>query len=508
MRAPGRRVKATITRELEPNQFDGDGRSWEQCQPDRQDLDKRKGRVAAIAPPETSQGRLPSSSRGVELRDRRAVGFAFAVIGVAAVVGGILLALGSGMSLSAPPLFADVYPHVGPGSPAAVLLGWVGWRYGPGLARRLPWRRLLIAGYGAAVAWTSGLALIDGWQRGWVDRLATPDEYLPTAHGIGDPGAFLRSFTGNILDFRPGSFPTHVSSHPPLATLVFWALDRIGLPGGGWAGLLVVMVGSSAGIAVAVTLSACGAADAARTALPFLIFFPGAIWVGVSADGLFAGVAAWSIALAVLGLQRGGLVGALTAVTGGLLLGVTVYLSYGLLLLGLVMITGLALARTGRITQLFRTVWVVVGVGAVAVIMTATGFNWIEGVSLLTKRYYQGVAAQRAYAYFVWANPAALAVSAGPAVAAGLARAVPVTWRRRRGPNRFVPAALACAALLAVMIADVTGLSKAETERIWLPFAVWLVAATALLPPRSARSLLGVQIVVALIVNHLLLTHW
>ena len=411
------------------------------------------------------------------------------------------------MSLSAPPLFADVAPHVGPGSPVALVLGGAGWRYGPRLARRLAWRRLLPIAYLTAVLWTSALAMIDGWRRGWVDRLATSDEYLPTAGAITDPGGFLKSFTTHVLDFAPGSFPTHVSSHPPLATLVFWAMARLGLPGGGWAGLLVVLVGSSAGIAVAATVNACGAPDAARKALPFLVFLPGAIWIGVSADGLFAGVAAWSTALAVLGVRRGGFRGAILALTGGVLFGATVYLSYGLVLLGLVLLTALLAGRTDR-TEFARWGSVAAGAAAVAATMTAAGFNWFRGASLLTERYYQGVAEQRPYAYFVWADLAALAVSAGPAVAAGIARAVPACWRCRRQPETWVPAVLACAALVAVLVADVSGLSKAETERIWLPFAVWLTAATALLPPKSATRLLGVQVIMALLINHLLLTHW
>lgn len=51
-------------------------------------------------------------------------------------------------------------------------------------------------------------------------------------------------------------------------------------------------------------------------------------------------------------------------------------------------------------------------------------------------------------------------------------------------------------------------LSKAETERIWLPFTVWLPAAAALLPRRSARWWLAVNVVGALLLNHLILTAW
>jgi methylthioxylose transferase len=64
------------------------------------------------------------------------------------------------------------------------------------------------------------------------------------------------------------------------------------------------------------------------------------------------------------------------------------------------------------------------------------------------------------------------------------------------------------AAALAVLVADLSGLSKAEVERIWLPFTVWLVAATALLPARQARWWLAGQAVATLVVHHLLLTTW
>jgi hypothetical protein len=51
-------------------------------------------------------------------------------------------------------------------------------------------------------------------------------------------------------------------------------------------------------------------------------------------------------------------------------------------------------------------------------------------------------------------------------------------------------------------------LSKAETERIWLPFGVWLTAAPAQLKPSSHRWWLGLNIVGALALNHLILTNW
>jgi hypothetical protein len=97
----------------------------------------------------------------------------------------------------------------------------------------------------------------------------------------------------------------------------------------------------------------------------------------------------------------------------------------------------------------------------------------------------------------VWANLAALLFAIGPAVVAALRRT-------RAVPTRV--ALLVGAALVAVLLADVSGMSKAEVERIWLPFAVWLTIPCALLP--HPRYWLAAQAGLALAVNHLLLTVW
>ena len=76
--------------------------------------------------------------------------------------------------------------------------------------------------------------------------------------------------------------------------------------------------------------------------------------------------------------------------------------------------------------------------------------------------------------------------------------------RRMRTRVSLLPAA----ALLAIVAADLSGLSKAEVERIWLPYAIWLLVATAWLPARHRRWWLAGQALTALAVNHLLLTVW
>ncbi|EFD60590.1 conserved integral membrane protein [Mycobacterium tuberculosis EAS054] len=68
---------------------------------------------------------------------------------------------------------------------------------------------------------------------------------------------------------------------------------------------------------------------------------------------------------------------------------------------------------------------------------------------------------------------------------------------------------LLLAVLAAIALADLSMLSKAETERIWLPFTIWLTAAPALLPPRSHRLWAGGQRPPGpLLLNSIIFTNW
>jgi hypothetical protein len=396
---------------------------------------------------------------------------------LAVVVGA---AIGGGRTFAgAPPLFAVWLPHIGVGTPLALLVAVLVVAKGPELAERLPWRHALGLGYVAAVAWIMSLALVDGWQRGFAGRLTTTDEYLHEVPGVTDIGAMLRGFSARILDFQPDSWTTHVSGHPPGALLAFVGLDRIGLSGGAWASLLCVLVGALTAVAVPVTLRAWGSDEAAaRTVLPFAVLFPGAVWIGVSADGLFAGVTACGIALLALGRP----------LLAGVLLGIGIFLSYGLVLVGVIALV--VVWRNWRAMAL-----AVLGAVAVVAAFAVAGFWWLDGYQLVVERYYQGIASSRVYAYWVWANLAAALLAAGVA---------PFACRWRRAPAAY----LAGAAVVAIGLADLSGLSKAEVERIWLPFTVWLTAATAFLPAGSRKLWLAVQAATALAVNHLLLTNW
>ncbi|MFE6864149.1 hypothetical protein [Nocardia sp. NPDC057668] len=419
----------------------------------------------------------------------------------------------------AAPIFGSWLPHIGWGTGPAIGIAALVVAYGPNLARRLPWRRALLLTWVTSLAWAFALAMVDGWQRGFAGRLTTHDEYLHEVGGVTDIAAMLRGFSGRILDFQPDSWTTHVSGHPPGALLSFVLLDRAGLGGGAWAALLCMSVGCAAAVAVPVTIRTLGA-DAeqkARAALPFLALAPAAIWLAVSADALFAGVTAWAVALSAIATrQRRGWV--VAACGAGALFGFALFLSYGMILMA-VPAAAVLLARGLR-----PALPALVAALLVVALFNAAGFWWLDGYHLVVQRYYQGIASDRPYSYWVWANLAGTVCAIGLAPVAAAHRVVRglrfgtllrgpdtpgsagrlVRWRDAVDPVALV----AGAGFAALLLADLSGLSKAETERIWLPFEVWALAGAALLPARGVRGWLAVQAGGTLVLAHVILTNW
>ncbi|MFF9122621.1 hypothetical protein ACF09J_04840 [Streptomyces sp. NPDC014889] len=467
--------------------------------------------------PGTTRSGVPRGRR----RDLYAAGAAVLLVTTAVLVGRHIQGTSRTLFVDWPPLLASWEPHLGPGTPMAVLVALATVAYGPGLAARLPWRALVPLTWGTAMAWIYSLALIDGWQRGIAGRLTTGNEYLQVIDRFQDIPAALRGFTQHILLGSPDNWPAHVAGHPPAATLTFVLLDRVGLRGGGWAGAWCITVGATACVAVLITVRALADESLARGAAPFLVLAPAAVWMGTSADAYFAAVAAWAVALLALAVTGRSL---WSAGASGLLFGLTCYLSYGLTLVALIAAAVLVLGRHGIRGRPALLVPLIAGLAVVPTAFMLAGFDWWEAYHLLVTRYYQGVGGVRPYGYWVWANLACTVLITGLATAAGLRRTGAVLVRRRGddAPGRTAEARLALlvsAALLALLAADLSGMSKAETERIWLPFALWLLPACAFLTrPQalgstrtswaSTRAWLTTQALLALLLNHLLLTGW
>ena len=401
------------------------------------------------------------------------------------------------------PIFGWWKPHVGWGTVPAVLIALAAVLWGPTVAQRLPWRALPWVTWATSCAWAFSLAMIDGWSLGFARRLETTNEYLRQVPSVNDIPYALRKFSSRILDFQHDSWITHVSGHPPGALLTFVWLERIGLHGGAWAGLLCLLVGSSAAAAIVVAVRALSGEDLARRAAPFVAVGPGAIWIAVSADGYFAGVAAWGIALLALAVHGTARFPLLAAAGAGLLLGWGIFLNYGLGLMALPAVAVLVTAKDFR-SALRGLLPAVVMALVVVGVFVSLGFWWFDGYNLVQDRYWQGIAANRPFQYWSWANFGSVVCAIGLGSVAGVARAFDIPMIKQRSGLHLV----VLGALLAIVCADLSMLSKAETERIWLPFTVWLVAAAALLPPRSHRWFLALNVIGALTLNHLILTNW
>ena len=403
----------------------------------------------------------------------------------------------------AAPIFGAWEIHASWGTGPAILIAVAAVVWGPTVAQRLSWRALTLGTWATACGWAFALAMIDGWQRGFAGRLTTRDEYLSQVPSITDIPAALRTFTSRIVDYQPDSWVTHVSGHPPGALLTFVWLDRIGLHGGAWAGLLCLLAGSSAAAAVVIAVRALADEQTARRAAPFVAVAPTAIWVAVSADGYFAGVAAWGLALLAVAVHRPIRFPALVAAGAGLLLGWGVFLNYGLILVGLPALAVLVSASD------WRPVLRALGPAALASVAVAAtfaiaGFYWFDGYTLVQQRYWQGIAKDRPFQYWSWANLACVVCAIGLGSVAGISRVFDRVAIRRRSGFHLVLLAM----LTVIVCADLSMLSKAEVERIWLPFTIWLTAAPALLPVRSHRLWLAVNVAGALLVNTVMVTNW
>jgi hypothetical protein len=412
---------------------------------------------------------------------RRTIAVPAAVAGWAVVVvaghllGAALYARDPLVHIGAPPLVGSFDLRPSARLLPALVLGAAAIAWAPSLAARMRWRGLLAASWAAAAGWAVALATAAG-----TGALAAPlrsrYEQLSAVPLVGSPGRFLETFTSALP-----SYATHVRGHPPGGVLVLWALDAAGLGGAGPAAVLAIGCGAIVAPAALVALRALAGEAPARAAAPLLVFTPAAVWIATSMDALYAGVSAAGIALFALACTaprswRAGLL----ALGAGLVLGAALQLSYGVATLGAVV---LAIAAGRR--RSVPVAWAAAGVALVFAAFAAVHFDWFDGLRATREQYLAGIAQRRPYAEFLVISLAAFALAAGPAAAAGLARL------RDRGVWL-----LAGGALVALAAADLSGMSKGETERIWLQFAPWLLVATAAL--RAPRGWLAAQVGLAL----------
>lgn len=388
----------------------------------------------------------------------------------------------------AAPLAGMLRPRLNVGLLAAVALAAAVVRWGAAVAGRLAWTRLLFLSSLTASAWAAVLALNDGFSV-LAGHIAAPYQVwndLPALHRLG-VHSFLRSYVRDLPDYA-----VHSQGHPPGAILVMDGFQQLGLSAAGATAALDIVAGGSAVAAVAVVLRLLVDEQVARRAVPFLVLSPSVIWVATTMDALFLGVCAWAIALMALAVRWSGARRVAATAGSAVLCAGALLLSYGLLPLGLLMV----IVLVGGRRRMATAYWVGAGTIALLALTGLTGFSWLAGFAATHHAYVTTVASVRPYLYFLVADLVVLSVMVGPAVLAGF----------RVLDRRLWP--LVGAAVVVLLFLDLSGYTKGEVERIWLPFAVWLMPAAVSLPLPQHRRWLAAQAVTALLLQAFLVSLW
>ncbi|MFG3340789.1 hypothetical protein [Glycomyces sp. NPDC048151] len=409
------------------------------------------------------------------------------LLAAAWLLGQVKLAQAEGnLQLGAMPLYGTWEWRLDPSLLAPIAVGALIIAFVPAACARLRWRYAAAVTVLAGTAFSVALAFAHAHPATWADL---DNHYAGHVHIVDDAGGAGPFLAGYIDQQLAGAYSVHLQSHPPGLVLFFWAAARIGLEGLLFQNI-VVKLAVAAAIAAALTIGRDVAGERlARRAGPFLALAPAAFWQN-NADTVFAGVTLTAVACLILATDRTGARSAALTVAGGLVAGAALMLSFSAALLA-IPIAAVAVWR--------RRWGVLLGGGALAAAVVLApllwGYWWLDGLHATRERYYAGVASLRGYWYFLLANLAVFALALGPATAAALANL------RDRRMWIVVGSCLA-----AVLVADVSGMSSSEVERIWQPFVpLVLLTGAALTRP---RAWLALQLAVAVVLAAALRVQW
>lgn len=411
------------------------------------------------------------------------------------VTGTVIRQTTGGLGTATPPFVMSYEPDAQlPWALLAVLTAAGAARLAPRLVRPglalAPWLAALTAlvlvpglALGAArngpLGWREVFLLTDG------GSFEAKNEYLP---GLGALSYGARFFLDRFAELVP-SLPVNVAGHPPALLLLLHAL-RI-TSAGGMAALCIGAAAATPALTYALARQLGSPPPRARVAGVLAALSPMLLLLGItSADALFMAVG--TAAALLLVSRRPGL-----RVTGFAVFAVATTFSWALLAIG-AWAAVVVLVREGRGRALALAAGcglAVLGLnGALALLV---GYDPI-GTLRATEAYYRNsVASRRPYAFWVVGSPVAFAVMLGVPTAAGVLVAA----------QRRVPAGVALAAV--VLVAAVAGFTKAETERIWLPFVpLACVAAAEVLGPVRVRAIAALLAAQSLVLVLLFQTIW
>ncbi len=428
-------------------------------------------------------------------RGERRLLVAAAVVAAAVVAWGALVhAATGGLGTAAPPFVMAFSPGIDVLVLAGVAAGAALVAIGPRLlaAPRSPAGFAVVAGVlalGVALAVNAAHEGVHGWWRvfdlGPGGSFEAKNEVIAGLPALSYGTGF---FLDRFAELAP-ALPVNVAGHPPgLPVLMHWT----GIDDG--RELAALCAGALAGIApatYALGRSLAVSDRRARLAALLACASPALVLFGVSSpDALFA--LAGTICAALLVSRRPALRAA-----GCVALGIAALLSWLLLAIGAWAVLVAALRDGPRRALAIAAGCAVAVAGVDAVLWLASGYDAIGTLRATERVYRHSLARERPYAFWVLGSPVAFAVMAGPAVAgASLAGAA------RRG-------AAALALVTIVAVSALLGLTKAEVERIWLPFVpLACVAAACVLPLGRTRLALATLVAQALVVEILFATVW
>ena len=311
------------------------------------------------------------------------------------------------------------------------------------------------------------------------------NEYLP---GLPALAYGSRFFLDRFAELVP-ALPVNVAGHPPGPLLLFHAI------GARTPARLAALCIAAAALVIPATyaLGRVTLADErpARTGAVLAAASPCLLLFGTtSVDALYAllGTVAAALLLARSPARRS---------AGMVALAVASLFSWALLAIG-AWAALVQLRRDGWRTALITAAGcAVVLLVAQGVLAAATGYDPVGTLKATESLYRQSLATRRPYAFWLLGSPVAWAVTLG----------VPIAGAAVLAARRGRPEALAIAAV--IVIAAVAGFTKAETERIWLPFVpLACVAAAPLITRRLLAPVVAALLAQALVTQLLFSTLW
>lgn len=308
-------------------------------------------------------------------------------------------------------------------------------------------------------------------------------EYLPALVQL---RGGVAHYVGHFAQLLP-YLPTHTKGNPPGPVVV---MHLLGIDTAGRLAAVCIVLGALCAPLAYALGRTLGDERRGRVAALLTVFSPALVLFGVtSVDVVFAALGAATAWLLVSPGRRLPAAGCALAALGS-------FTSWLLLAIPAWAVLVVAIRRGWRPAAALAVACAATVLAFTGALAVWLGYDPVATLRELGRAYRTGAAAHRPYAFWLLGSPVAWLVMLG----------LPIAWIALRAIARRDPAAVSLATL--VTVAAALGVTKAETERIWLPFVPLACVAAAAVPIRRLRLVLAVLVAQALLVEVLFGTVW